>query len=77
MKMITKEELEEFRNIYRVQFGIELTDAQALDKAIRLVRLMKVVLTGKPLNTTKSNDCLSGPFNVNYTNGSQPTSQDP
>ncbi len=53
--MITKEELAEYKRLYKEEFGIELTDAQALDKGSRLVRLLKVVLkpSEKPTRGTE------------------------
>jgi hypothetical protein len=46
-----KEDLDEFKRLYKEEFGIELTDAQALDKGGRLVRLLKAVL--KPTGDSK------------------------
>lgn len=43
---LLKSELDEFKRLYKEEFDIELTDAQALDKGSRLVRLLKVVLKG-------------------------------
>ncbi|KKU05249.1 MAG: hypothetical protein UX06_C0001G0010 [Candidatus Giovannonibacteria bacterium GW2011_GWA2_45_21] len=45
--MLTKEEIEAFKALYSEQYGVELTDAQVLDKGPRLVRLLKVVLKAK------------------------------
>lgn len=35
--------VEEFKAIYKKRFGGELTDAEALEKSFRLVRLMELV----------------------------------
>lgn len=40
---ISPEALEEFKAIYKSEFGMDLTDAEALDKAIPLLNLMKAV----------------------------------
>ncbi len=40
---ISKEALEEFKEIYKREFGVELSDADTLDKATRLLTLMKAV----------------------------------
>ena len=42
--MLTEKDLNEFKRLYKEEFGVELTDAQALDKGGRLVRLLEVVL---------------------------------
>ncbi len=41
--MISQEALEEFKAIYKNQFGIELSDQDALEKATKLLTLMKAV----------------------------------
>ena len=41
---LTQKELDEFKRLYKKEFGTELTNAQAFDKGSRLVRLLKVVL---------------------------------
>lgn len=43
---ISKEKLDEFKVLYRKHFGVELTDAEVLDKGSRLVRLLKVAGQG-------------------------------
>ena len=48
--ILTKEEIKEFKALYSEQYGVELTDAQVLDKGSRLVRLLKVVLKAKDEN---------------------------
>ena len=42
--MISKERLDEFKELYRKHYGINLTDAETLDKATRFVSLIGVVL---------------------------------
>ena len=41
--MISNEELEEFKAIYKKRFGTELSNQDALEKATRLLTLMKIV----------------------------------
>ena len=41
--MISEEQLEEFKLIYKEEFGKEISDKEALDKALNLVNLMKIV----------------------------------
>lgn len=46
--MISKEELEKFKIIYKKEFDIDLSDQAALDKATELLRLIKVIY--KPMS---------------------------
>lgn len=41
--LLLEEDLREFKRLYFQHFGVYLTDAQTLDKASRLLRLVKVV----------------------------------
>ena len=41
--MISQEELEKFKAIYKKQFGIDLPDQDALEKATKLFALVKAV----------------------------------
>ena len=41
--MISKEALEEFKTIWKKEFGEEISDEKALDKATRLLNLFKAV----------------------------------
>ena len=41
--MISKESLEKFKELYKKEFGDELSDQVALDKATRLVNLYRAV----------------------------------
>lgn len=52
----TDEHIAEFQMLYKKHFGKEISKEVALDKAIRLVRLMKVVLEGEPkIKTNEAN----------------------
>ena len=42
--MLTDEQLEEFRKIYKARFGKEITKAEALAKGLPLVNMMKTIL---------------------------------
>jgi len=42
-KMISKEKLKEFKKIYKKRFGGYLSDQVALEKATKLLNLVKVV----------------------------------
>ena len=41
---LTDEEITEYQQLFRDEFGIELTKDLALEKGLRLVRLLSVVL---------------------------------
>ena len=41
--MISKESLEEFKKIYRKQFGKDIFDQDALESATKLLNLLRVV----------------------------------
>ena len=41
--MVTAQALREFKQIYKEEFGIELSDQVALDKAERFLMLMKAI----------------------------------
>jgi hypothetical protein len=47
------EAIEEFKQIYKKEVGVELTDAEAVDKANRLFNFMKVVT--KPVQKKEEN----------------------
>ena len=63
---ITQEDLEEFKAIYREEYGAEISDAEALEIGTRLLRVVKVcgkeerVLTGGPkIGDVLGRNCLS------------------
>lgn len=41
--MISKENLEKFKKIYRKRFNKEISDQDALESATKLVRLMEII----------------------------------
>lgn len=46
--MISKEALEEYKRIYKKEFGKEISDAEALEQATKLFRLMEIVYKPMP-----------------------------
>jgi hypothetical protein len=53
MQHITDEQLAKFKALYKKHFGEELTEQDALDKAIKLVRIMEIVY--KPMTIERYN----------------------
>jgi hypothetical protein len=49
--MISKEQLEKFKLIYKKEFNKEISDQEALEQATKLLRLMEIVY--KPLLKNK------------------------
>ncbi len=47
---LTDKEIAEYQRLFKAEFGIELTKDQALEKGLRLVRLLRVVLEGDKEN---------------------------
>ena len=41
---LTQEDLEEFKAIYRQEYGIDISDAEALEMGTRLLRVVKVIV---------------------------------
>jgi hypothetical protein len=41
--MISKEQLEEFKKIYKKEFGKDISDKEALESATKLMRLVEIV----------------------------------
>lgn len=41
--MITAEQLSEFKEIYKKEFKKDISDQEALDKATRLINLMRII----------------------------------
>lgn len=52
---LSKEAITEFKQIFKEEYGIELSDGEALTKGMLLLRLMKAI--HKPINkTTQTNN---------------------
>lgn len=51
---LSKKALEEFKDIYKAEYGIELSDAEAMDKGYRLLRLFRAIY--KPVINTKQDN---------------------
>jgi len=47
--MLDKEAVEDFKKLYFQEYGIQLSDNQAIDYGIRLIRLVKAVYGQNPL----------------------------
>lgn len=47
---LTDEHIAEFQMLYKKHFGKEISKEVALDKGLRLIRLIKVVLEDDPKN---------------------------
>lgn len=45
---LTDKEITEYQRLFKNEYGIELTKDQVLEKGLRLVRLLRVVLEGDP-----------------------------
>lgn len=41
--LVADEHIANFQRLYKEHFGVELTKAQALEKGLRLIRLLEVV----------------------------------
>lgn len=41
--MISREQPEKFKDIYRKQFGKDISDQEALEKGTRLIRLIEII----------------------------------
>ena len=51
--MISKEQLEKFKTLYKKHFKNDISDQEALDKGIRLVRLIELIY--KPMTESEYN----------------------
>lgn len=49
MTKINSEQLDEFKKIYKQKFNIDLSDQKALEYALSLVNLMRVLISNKTL----------------------------
>ncbi len=47
MLMISKEQLEKYKDIYRKRFGEDISDKEALDQAIKLLTLVRAICEPK------------------------------
>jgi hypothetical protein len=43
MKMLSKQAIEEYKQIYKEEFGKEITDKEALEQGERLLQVMKII----------------------------------
>lgn len=56
---LTQEQIDQFKELYLKRFGVQLTDAQAREKGVRLILLVKAVY--EPANGSR------GPLNTQDT----------
>jgi hypothetical protein len=50
----TKEQLDEFKQIYKKEFGKEISDEEALEMATDLINLFKVIYRPIPTNNQEN-----------------------
>ena len=48
---MTNKALQEFKQIYRAEFGEELSDQEAMEKATKFLNLMRVIMRPIPVKT--------------------------
>ncbi|MEI6190871.1 MAG: hypothetical protein WCP24_00705 [bacterium] len=58
--MISKEELDKFKKIYREHFDVELSNQDALDRATRVLRLVEIVYRHNLHKADKSARIITG-----------------
>lgn len=61
--MLTDEQVTKFQDIYRKRFGKEISRADALEKGIKLVRMMEIIyksITKKEFNELQERRKRSG-----------------
>ena len=50
--MLTEKQIKKFQIIYKNRFGVEISQDEALDKGIKLIRMIKMIC--EPENSSKS-----------------------
>jgi hypothetical protein len=60
--------IEEFKKIYRAEFGEEISDSQAYEKFLRLVNLLRVVLKEPSPNGRNSHISEPNLFDAEFKN---------
>lgn len=56
---ISDEHIAELQDLYYRNFGIRISTKEALDKGLRLVRLLEITLKNSLINTETSDDEIS------------------
>jgi len=64
---LSRETIEEFRKIYKQEFGEDITDKEAYDKFLRLVNLLRVVLK-EPSPNARNNISAARLFDDDFKN---------
>lgn len=54
---LSREAIEEFKQIYKEECGKTISDAEALEMGLKLLRLFEIVYRPIPLDCQKDNDC--------------------
>jgi len=58
--VVSKEALEEFKEIYRKEYGKDISDDEAMDLAVNLLGLFKCIYRSLPKNTRKEGALREG-----------------
>ena len=48
MRRLSPEAIREYKEIYKAEFGVELSDAEAEEQGVRLLRLFSLLLRSSP-----------------------------
>lgn len=54
---LSREAIEEFKKIYQEEFGKAISDAEAIEAGLRVLRLFQVIYRPIPLDHQKDKDC--------------------
>ena len=49
--MLNKEDIDEYKSIYKKVYGEDISDTEAVEQANRLLRFFKIITTPTSLNT--------------------------
>lgn len=63
VNMLPKEAIDEFKAIYKKEFGEEISDSEAYEKGLRLIQLIKAVYSPMPEiqeDDSKKSEKISG-----------------
>jgi hypothetical protein len=52
-KQLSRQAIEEFKAIYREEFGESMSDDEAQERALRLLGLLKILVQPSPNDTSK------------------------
>lgn len=57
LTILSREAIEEFKQIYREEFGETISDADALEMGLRLLRLFEIIYRQIPGDRQNGKDC--------------------